>query len=90
MASVTSPPPASVRNNHGARPATPTASRCLSTHPAFDLTVHNTASGAYALGVLTVVAVLLFPVVIGYQGWTYYVFRARLRPEDFRGPTSAR
>lgn len=54
------------------------------TAPAFDLTVHNTASGSYALGVMTVVAVLLFPVVICYQGWTYYVFRARVRPEDFR------
>ena len=38
-----------------------------STSPANDLTVHNTASGSYALKVMTVVAVVLFPVVLVYQ-----------------------
>jgi cytochrome bd-type quinol oxidase subunit 2 len=28
------------------------------------------------------VAVVLFPVVLIYQGWTAYVFRARLRPSQ--------
>ncbi len=49
-----------------------------STNPAYNLTVGNTASGAYALKVMTVVAVVLFPVVLLYQGWTYYVFRRRV------------
>ncbi|MGH3795271.1 MAG: cytochrome d ubiquinol oxidase subunit II [Pseudonocardiaceae bacterium] len=57
-----------------------------STSPAYDLTVHNTASGSYALGVMTVVAVVLFPLVILYQAWTYHVFRERVRPEDFSSP----
>lgn len=57
--------------------------------PAFDLTAQNTASGSYALGVMTVVAVVLFPVVIGYQVWTYYVFRERVRPERFRASRGA-
>jgi cytochrome d ubiquinol oxidase subunit II len=54
-----------------------------STDPAFDLTAQNTASGSYALGVMTVVAVVLFPVVIGYQAWTYHVFSERVKPESF-------
>ena len=49
-----------------------------STNAAYNLTVGNTASGAYALKVMTVVAVVLFPVVLLYQGWTYYVFRRRV------------
>jgi cytochrome d ubiquinol oxidase subunit II len=46
----------------------------------FDLTVQNTASSSYALTVMTIVAVIFFPLVLGYQGWTYYVFRRRLLP----------
>jgi cytochrome d ubiquinol oxidase subunit II len=55
------------------------------TRPGYDLTVHNTASGSYALGVMTVVAVVALPFVLGYQAWSYYVFRRRLRPEAFGG-----
>ncbi|HEY2279689.1 MAG TPA: cytochrome d ubiquinol oxidase subunit II [Streptosporangiaceae bacterium] len=51
--------------------------------PGYDLTVRNTASGSYSLGVMTVVAVLTLPFVLGYQAWSYYVFRRRLRPESF-------
>ena len=49
-----------------------------STKSAYDLTVANAASGAYALKVMTVVAAVLLPVVLLYQGWTYHVFRARV------------
>src|SRR6476620_1338999 len=54
-----------------------------STSTAFNLTVQNTASGSYALKVMTVVTVLLFPTVVIYQGWTYYVFRERVRADRF-------
>jgi cytochrome d ubiquinol oxidase subunit II len=53
--------------------------------PGYDLTVRNTASGSYSLGVMTVVAVVALPFVLGYQAWSYYVFRRRLRPEAFGG-----
>jgi cytochrome d ubiquinol oxidase subunit II len=49
-----------------------------STDPAYSLTVEGTASGSYALTVITVVAAVLFPVVLLYQGWSYHVFRARV------------
>jgi cytochrome bd-type quinol oxidase subunit 2 len=54
-----------------------------STNPAYNLTVHNTASGAYSLKAMTVVVIIFLPLVLGYQAWTYYVFRRRVRREDF-------
>jgi cytochrome bd ubiquinol oxidase subunit II len=49
-----------------------------STSHAYNLTVNNAASGHYALVVMTVVAVLLMPVVLLYQGWSFHVFRRRV------------
>jgi len=47
-------------------------------NPAWSLTVHNASSNHYALVVMTVVAVAVTPVVIAYQAWAYWVFRARV------------
>ena len=52
----------------------------------YDLTVAGTASGDYALKVMTIITLIFFPLVLLYQGWTYYVFRARVRTEDFETP----
>ena len=49
-----------------------------STSAAYSLTVHNAASGHYTLTVMTWVALIFTPVVLAYQGWTYWVFRKRL------------
>jgi cytochrome d ubiquinol oxidase subunit II len=49
---------------------------------ASDLTITNTASGPYTLKLMTVAAAVLFPVVLAYQGWTYYVFRRRVGGPD--------
>ncbi|HEY1616758.1 MAG TPA: cytochrome d ubiquinol oxidase subunit II [Streptosporangiaceae bacterium] len=49
-----------------------------STSAAFSLTVTNTASGPYSLKVMSVVALVALPFVLGYQAWTYYVFRRRI------------
>ncbi|GAB3979577.1 cytochrome d ubiquinol oxidase subunit II [Actinoallomurus acanthiterrae] len=48
------------------------------TNAAFSLTVHNASSTHYTLTVMTWVAVVFTPVVLAYQGWTYWVFRKRL------------
>jgi cytochrome d ubiquinol oxidase subunit II len=53
------------------------------TTAANDLTLAGAASTPYTLKVMTVVAVLLVPVILVYQGWTYWVFRARLGKADF-------
>ena len=57
------------------------------TSSSYDLTVTNAASGDYALKVMTVITLVFFPLVLLYQGWTYYVFRARVRTEDFEPET---
>ncbi|NNC10531.1 cytochrome d ubiquinol oxidase subunit II [Planctomonas sp. JC2975] len=46
--------------------------------PAFDLTVANASSSPYTLGVMTTVAAFGIPLVLAYQGWTYWVFRKRI------------
>ncbi|MDW5597844.1 cytochrome d ubiquinol oxidase subunit II, partial [Conexibacter stalactiti] len=53
------------------------------TSAANDLTLAGAASTPYTLKVMTVVAVLLVPVILVYQAWTYWVFRARLGKADF-------
>src|SRR4051794_9056214 len=54
--------------------------RVMVSDPSFanSLTVAGAASASYTLKVITVVGVLLVPVVLLYQGWSYYVFRARV------------
>ena len=44
------------------------------------LTVSGAATAHYALSVITVVAAVVLPVMMLYQGWTYHVFRTRVRP----------
>jgi cytochrome d ubiquinol oxidase subunit II len=49
-----------------------------STNPAFSLTIDNASSSQYTLTVMTWVAVIMIPLVLLYQGWTYWVFRKRV------------
>ncbi|MGQ4600221.1 cytochrome d ubiquinol oxidase subunit II [Nocardia sp. R6R-6] len=49
---------------------------------AFDLTIHNASSTPYTLRVMTWATVLITPVVLVYQGWTYWVFRKRITVEQ--------
>jgi cytochrome d ubiquinol oxidase subunit II len=63
--------------------------RVLVSSPDFanSLTVSGSSSAHYTLAVMTVVAVLVTPLVLLYQGWTYYVFRARVTGEEVASPT---
>ena len=56
-----------------------------STSPAFDITLNAAASTPYTLKVMTVVACVMLPIVLLYVGWSYWVFRHRVGPEDFEG-----
>jgi cytochrome d ubiquinol oxidase subunit II len=60
-----------------------------STSAANNLTAYNTASPAYPLKIMSVVAIILLPVVLIYQAWTYYVFRRRVSAGEFERPASA-
>jgi cytochrome d ubiquinol oxidase subunit II len=42
------------------------------------LTTTNAAATAYTLKIMTVVAVIFTPIVLLYQGWSYWVFRQRI------------
>ena len=55
-----------------------------SLNPAWNLTITNSASGPYTLHVMSIVAAVLVPIVLAYQGWSYWVFRKRIgeRPEE--------
>jgi cytochrome d ubiquinol oxidase subunit II len=48
------------------------------TDAAYSLTVTNASSTDYTLKVMTIVALVMTPVVLVYQGWTYWVFRKRI------------
>jgi cytochrome d ubiquinol oxidase subunit II len=54
----------------------------VATDPAYTLTIAGAASGDYALKVMTIVAAVLLPLVLLYQGWTYHVFRARVQQDS--------
>ena len=48
------------------------------TNAAYSLTTTNASSTSYTLSIMTVVAVIFTPLVLLYQGWTYWVFRRRI------------
>jgi cytochrome d ubiquinol oxidase subunit II len=52
--------------------------------PSFSLNIYNAASSRYTLRVMTIVALIFVPIVLLYQGWTYWVFRQRVaaKPES--------
>ena len=49
--------------------------------PAYSLTIYNASSSPYTLRIMTIVALTLLPIVLLYQGWTYWVFRKRIKAE---------
>lgn len=46
---------------------------------ATDLTIHNASASHYTLTIMSWSALGLIPLVLAYQGWTYWVFRRRVR-----------
>jgi len=55
--------------------------------PAFSLTTTNAASTHYTLMIMTWVAAIFTPVVLAYQGWSYWVFRRRIGRIDIPATT---
>ncbi len=48
-----------------------------------DLTIFNSSSSHYTLGVMSIVALAFLPLVLAYQAWTYWVFRHRVSKSGF-------
>jgi len=49
-----------------------------STNPDYSLTIQNASSSPYTLQVMSVVALIFVPIILAYQGYTYWVFRKRI------------
>jgi len=52
-----------------------------SSNPAWNLTIQNAASSSATLRLMTIVTVIFLPIVLLYQGWTYWIFRKRITSE---------
>jgi cytochrome d ubiquinol oxidase subunit II len=52
-----------------------------SLNPDWSLTIYNASSSAYTLRVMTIIAAIFVPIVLIYQGWSYWVFRQRIGRE---------
>ena len=52
----------------------------LVSNPEFanSLTISNASSSHYALKVMTIAALIVAPIVMLYQAWTYHVLRERV------------
>jgi cytochrome d ubiquinol oxidase subunit II len=50
--------------------------------PAYNLTIYNASSSPYTLKVITIVAAIFLPLILAYQGWTYWIFRKRISPDS--------
>lgn len=57
--------------------------------PAYSLTAQNAASSPLTLQIMTVAALVFTPVVLAYQGWTYWVFRKRIGTRHLPHVTAA-
>ncbi|MGX1271074.1 cytochrome bd-type quinol oxidase subunit 2 [Streptomyces phaeoluteigriseus] len=52
----------------------------------WNLTVTNASSSPYTLKIMTWCAAIATPVVMVYQGWTYWVFRKRIGTQHLAEP----
>jgi cytochrome d ubiquinol oxidase subunit II len=50
-------------------------------NPAWSLTIYNSSSSAQALTVMSIISLIFIPIVMAYEGWSYYIFRKRIKTE---------
>lgn len=50
--------------------------------PEWSVTIYNAASTPDTLFIMTIAAVILVPIVLCYQYWTYKIFSERVKPKD--------
>ncbi|HET9979836.1 MAG TPA: cytochrome d ubiquinol oxidase subunit II [Ktedonobacterales bacterium] len=62
-----------------------------SPNPAWSLTIYNASSSQYTLTVMSIIALIFVPIVLLYQGWSYWIFRERVtRPSGKPGKRDKR
>jgi cytochrome d ubiquinol oxidase subunit II len=52
-----------------------------STNPTWSLTIYNASSSPYSLGVMSIISLVFIPIVLAYEGWSYYIFRKRIKTD---------
>ena len=55
-------------------------------NPQWSLTIYNASSTPYTLKVMTWVTVIMAPLTVVYQAWTYWVFRQRISADRLPAP----
>jgi len=50
----------------------------------YSLTAHNASSSPLTLKIMLIVVIIFIPVVIGYQVWTYNLFKGKVTDEDLK------
>ncbi|QTX04884.1 cytochrome d ubiquinol oxidase subunit II [Agromyces archimandritae] len=60
-----------------------------SNDPANSLTIENASSSPYTLEVMSWTALIFLPLVLAYQGWTYWTFRKRVSRSHIEGTEPA-
>ncbi|MGN6221779.1 MAG: cytochrome d ubiquinol oxidase subunit II [Microbacterium sp.] len=59
------------------------------TDPAYSLTIENASSTDYTLTIMSWAALIFLPLVLAYQGWTYWVFRKRVTRSHIESAAAA-
>lgn len=49
-----------------------------SLNPEWSMTIYSASSSHYTLMIMSIVALIFTPIVLIYQGWTYWVFKKRI------------
>ena len=47
-------------------------------NPTWSLTIYNSSSSPYTLQIMSIIALVLVPIVLLYQSWSYWLFRKRI------------
>jgi cytochrome d ubiquinol oxidase subunit II len=55
-------------------------------NPEWSVTIYNGSSTPYTLKIMTWASLTLLPLVLIYQGWTYWVFRKRISADRIPAP----
>ncbi|SMC02450.1 cytochrome d ubiquinol oxidase subunit II [Sulfobacillus thermosulfidooxidans DSM 9293] len=53
-----------------------------SLNPAWSLTIYNASSTSYTLDIMSVTALIILPIILGYQSWLYWTFRKPVNDEE--------
>jgi cytochrome bd ubiquinol oxidase subunit II len=51
-------------------------------NPAYSLTIYNSSTCLYSMQIMRIVALIFVPLVLIYQGFSYWIFRKRLTNKD--------